>query len=276
LNIKIRIWAILAIIIFIPSKSFTRGAEEIFKGTSGRISITCTPQTLALVSDISGQIASTTPGLKISLRKSGPTRILRNLSEGRADAVITGELPDKKNPGFTENPFATFGVAIIVNAENPAGKLKTEQLKKILEGKTVKWPGITGNAPKINVYSYKNSNRTTRLIEKNIMDGEKISAAFTEVEHEKDMKLIVSADLNALGFISITSGLTNKIRVLRVNGRSANIRNVEKGRYPLSGKIYLFSRGKTSEKIKKFTEFLNSGTGRKIIRNHKLIPLQIK
>jgi len=171
--------------------------------------------------------------------------------------------------------LALQGAAFIVNGANPVSSVGSEKIKSILEGKTIGWGELGGSNSLINLYIYEKDNESLlRIIRAAIPEMGQFSEKALKVSDQKNMKFIVSADLDGFGIINFSNlqdGL--ELRILKVNGIFPSYSGMSVRKYPFSRTIYISISDKPSAGTAKLVEFIMGRHGREIIAKNKMFPL---
>jgi len=197
-------------------------------------------------------------------------------------AMKDSELESLKDTGqeWRIIEIAKDGLAIIIHPDNPIHDLTMEQIRAVYTGKIANWKDLDGKDAKIHVITREEGSGTRDAFETLLMDKNPITPKAIVQDSNGSVRLLVSDDINAIGFISL--GLVRPepgqkpVKALHLDGVEATVENVRNGSYKLF-RPFLFitvvDEGKEPEGLtKKFIDFTLSPEGQQILINEGLIP----
>ena len=217
--------------------------------------------------------------ITINLQGGGATRGIRDVSSQEADFggscryYLPGN-PNEQKVGF--EPVAWDALAVITHPDNPLGNLSLEQVKNIYSGKFTNWKDVGGNDAPINLYARKGKisgvGYSIRLLifsnTKKDFPTAKLLKSSGPVE-----KAVVS-DVNAIAITGVSSARLRKIKILSLNDKQPNYKNIKKGHYVLYRPLFITynPQSKNLKQIKNFIKFAHSRHGRKIMIENGVVP----
>lgn len=177
-------------------------------------------------------------------------------------------------------PVVREGFVFYVNSNNPVNNLSLSQIKKIYSGKTVNWNEVGGNAGVIRPFQRPaNSGSQTGMLSL-VMKDTKLMTPLKEnlVETmESIINLVADYDNgeNAIGysyyyyattiFETIDEEISNKIKLLAVDGVKPTNETIKNGEYTLNTAYYIVTRkGDTSADAQKLVNAMLSEEGQKV------------
>ena len=183
-------------------------------------------------------------------------------------------LKDDENPdNFDIYVIALDGIAVAVNNENPVSDLTQDQIAKIFTGEITNWSEVGGDDAAITVIGRESSSGTRDGFESifNVADKCKYAAELGETGQVVQR---VSSDKNAIGYVSLASA--EGVKALKVDGVEATEENVSNGTYKVQRNFtQITKKGSTDSIIKAWFDFLRSDEGQQIIKDQKLVTVEI-
>ena len=187
---------------------------------------------------------------------------------------LSRDLKDDENPdNFDIYVIALDGIAVAVNNENPVSDLTQDQIAKIFTGEITNWSEVGGDGAAITVIGRESSSGTRDGFESifNVADKCKYAAELGETGQVVQR---VSSDKNAIGYVSLASA--EGVKALKVDGVEATEENVSNGTYKVQRNFtQITKKGSTDSIIKAWFDFLRSDEGQQIIKDQKLVTVEI-
>ena len=187
---------------------------------------------------------------------------------------LSRDLKDDENPdNFDIYVIALDGIAVAVNNENPVSDLTQDQIAKIFTGEITNWSEVGGDDAAITVIGRESSSGTRDGFESifNVADKCKYAAELGETGQVVQR---VSSDKNAIGYVSLASA--EGVKALKVDGVEATEENVSNGTYKVQRNFtQITKKGSTDSIIKAWFDFLRSDEGQQIIKDQKLVTVEI-
>ncbi len=211
----------------------------------------------------------------------------------------------KKSLEYKKYDLAYDGIGFISNPENPAERLTSDDLKKILTGEITKWSQIksqddeqnlaikkkmTGKLDEIKVYLQRPNSSTYEFIKDSVLYGAEYLQSARICSTSVQMLESVRKTENSLGIINlawltvgrqdILDSTVNALRISRIlpSGRQYDFEIFHQGtvaykKYPYIRKVYYFSTDYAITASVGFATFLLKADGQKIFLNKGLVPL---
>ncbi len=219
-------------------------------------------------------------GIIIKLSGGGATKGIREANNGNADIggscrpSLRNKFPAKEGDAYM-TLVAWDALVPIVNKNNPVGSITSQQMKDIFLGKITNWKDVGGPDKKILVVARKGKisgvGFSTRIIifkDANIdyTPNAMLLKSSGPVENK------VQHDPLAIGITGISSAKKRvkagkPIKILKVDGKKANVANIGSGQYPTYRPLYLITKGKPTGIIKDFMNWVVSAEGQKIVES---------
>ncbi len=203
-------------------------------------------------------------------------RPVRMLELGDADIAVTGETI----PSMRSTMIARDGIAVLTNFSNPVKEITTQQLADVFSGKLRYWSQVYEEAPQTKIVLVNRStNQNIRQgFEAQLKIPQGIPRTAHRAETEKEAITMVSGNLEAITYVSITPALRAKedgvaINLLFVDRVEPEVQTVLDKRYPLQRPIMLISNKQPSEHVLAFEEFVLSPEGQRLVKKGRYYQL---
>ena len=188
------------------------------------------------------------PAVKFTYSGTGSSDGIKNAANGTYSfGCASRELKESEKTDLTELVFAYDGIAVIVNDENSVEDLTKDQIKAIYTGKITNWKEVGGEDRPIAVVSREDGAGTRTAVEELLDFTEQLKPSATVKEGNGNVQSTVSANPNAIGYVSITF-VDRSVKPLRVDGVEATMENVLNESYGLSRPFLALYNEKTSHR----------------------------
>lgn len=201
---------------------------------------------------------------------------IRTIELGEADIAVTGE----EVPSLRSTMIARDGIAVLTNFSNPVKEMSTAQLAEVFSGKLRYWSQIYEEAPQTKIVLVNRStNQNIRQgFEKQLKIPNNIARSAYRAETEQEAITMVSGNLEAITFVSITPALRAKedgvaINLLFIDKIEPEVQTVLDKRYPIQRPIMLITSQQPSPTVLAFEQFVLSQDGQRLIKKSKYYPL---
>jgi len=194
------------------------------------------------------------------------------------------EIANKRGVYPKEIVVAFDGVAVIVNKNNPIGKLTIEDLHNIFTGKATNWKQFGGRDLHIVTLSREVSSGTHMYFKEEVIQlgkkdsKEEFSGETLLLTSSQAIVEEVAGNEEAIGYLGM-GYLSDRTKALQIaksaEAYSPNIENVLKKTYPLSRGLYAYTDGESQGIVKLFIEFTLSPAGQKQFAESGFVPVQV-
>lgn len=192
------------------------------------------------------------------------------------------ELANKRGVFPKEFVVAYDGIAVIVNKNNPVGKLTIGDLHKIFTGKATNWKEFGGKDLRIVTLSREVSSGTHIYFKEEVIKlGQKNSTEEFSTQTlllTSSQAIVEEAVTNeaAIGYLGM-GYVSERIKALLVAKDDKfyppDIENVIKKTYPLSRPLYLYTNGQPKGATKLFIDFALGPKGQQQFKETGFVPL---
>ncbi|MHC1579538.1 MAG: phosphate ABC transporter substrate-binding protein [Candidatus Alkanophagales archaeon] len=222
------------------------------------------------------------PGVRITVAGGGSGHGIRAVGAGSIDIGMASRdvKPEELElyPDLKPVPVAADAVAVVVHPENPIENLTLEQVARVFGGEIRNWRelgwGGAGEDAEIHVVTREYGSGTRATFEKHVLEPfslEMFAGALTKPSNG-DVRATVSTDRHAIGYLSL-GYVDASVRALRIDGVTPTPENATSGKYPISRKLYLITKGEPDPLEKAFIEFVLSDEGQEVFREWGYIPI---
>ncbi len=266
--------AVLLIIFFtLPAVS---GELDHFSNLQGNIDIAGGTAHIPVMKDAAKHIMTKYPQITITVAGGGSGVGVQKVAEGLVDIGNAGRpisaKEQKKYPQLRSFPFAVDGVAPTVNPDNIVSELTSIQIQNIFSGEIKNWKDVGGDDAEIHIYSRDEASGTRSVFWKKCLNKGTVVESANIVASNGAMKVAVSQDQYALGYMSI-GHLDNTVKPLNLDGITPTQENAINGQYPVVRKLFMNSNGAPTPLVKAFIDYVMSSEGATNISNNGYIPL---
>ncbi len=239
---------------------------------------------------------------KINMKIKTSNEVMADLLNGDIKTVVVSrdfnanekEHIQKFKIDLKRNAFAVDAIGVIVNKENPVGKLNYNELKGIFTGETEDWKNLEGDNKdvykgKIKVFIARGNAAIHDIFKEKVLAGLEYGKYDVPCSTSTQMLDEIQKDKDAIGFITMSwitkfaDTLDTAVKPLKIGAVDSLGRidqyvglhqgYVANGDYPLSIKIYMFSTDYSMNVSVGFTSFMLAYDGQKIALNSGLVPV---
>lgn len=251
---------------------------DAFAGLEGTISIAGGTAHIPVMNDAARNISTFNPKVRITVEGGGTGIGVQKVGEGLVDIGNTGRaLSDEEIAkfGLKSHAFAVDGVAVVVHPENPVTEITAGQVRDIFAGKITNWRDVGGKDGPVHLFSRDEASGTREVFWDKLLKKGSVAASANIVQSNGAMKVAVSQDKNAVGYVGI-GHIDQSVKAPTLDGVVPSQENAMNGSYPVVRKLYMNTKGEPSRLVKAFIDYVLSAEGAEIIQKHGYIPLQAK
>jgi phosphate transport system substrate-binding protein len=239
---------------------------------------------------------------KINMKIKTSSEVTADLLNGDIKTIIVSrdfnenekEHIQKFKIDMKRNVFAVDAIGVIVNKENPVGKLNYRELKGIFTGETQDWKNLEGDNKdvykgKIKVFIARGNAAIHDIFKDKVLAGSEYGKYDVPCSTSTQMLDEIQKDKNAIGFITMSwitkfaDTLDTAVKPLKIGAVDSSGRidkyvglhqgYVANGDYPLAIKIYIFSTDYGMNVSVGLLSFMLAYDGQKIALNSGLVPV---
>jgi phosphate transport system substrate-binding protein len=262
---------VLAVMLLLIVSPYAAAARE-------RIIISGSGDSQALLRAMASAFERANPGTEIVMAKSiGSDGGIRAVERGNADLGRIARLVTERDSKFNLNHivFAYSPVVFICNRNvRKVDNLTYAQIVGIYSGRITSWSDLGGEKRPIYVANREEGDSSRNAIEETVPGFKDIVTFAGEViKTTPENMQIVEKYRDTIGYGPLSMLRGRRLKVLKVEGVSPSLRNVQSGKYNLFIPFSLVWKGQLQGLSKRFVDFIFSPQGRKIIADNGSAPV---
>lgn len=168
-----------------------------------------------------------------------------------------------------EHVLGLDGIAVIVNATNPADQFDKDQIMRIFTGEITDWSQVGSFSGAIKVYARNDNSGTYDTFKSLVLAGKPLTQGAQRIEDSKALSDAVAADPYGIGFIGLPYIASAKAIAVSEKGTQSLLPTrltVGTEDYLLSRRLYLYTPATPSNKYtRQFVEFALSKKGQDVV-----------
>jgi len=214
------------------------------------------------------------PGVSFDLESKGTASGFAALLAGECDIAAASRLP---NEGETKqararglelngNIVGYYGVAVIVNTNNPIGDLSRDQVRDIFTGIIQNWKAVGGLDIPIHVYIRDPVAGTHLGFRELAMENRAYAATAQTFTNYAGLAAAVVQDVGGIGYSSMGLAKRAGVKLVSIERLNPTFLTVNESLYPYSRSIRLYTnKAKETPAAKDFIRFVQSKRGQEIV-----------
>jgi phosphate transport system substrate-binding protein len=168
-----------------------------------------------------------------------------------------------------EHVLGLDGIAVIVNATNPADQLDKDKIMRIFTGEITDWSQVGSLSGAIKIYARNDNSGTYDTFKSLVLAGKPLAAGAQRIEDSKALSDAVAADPYGIGFIGLPYIQSAKPIAVSDKGTLSLLPTrltVGTEDYLLSRRLYLYTPANPGNKYtRQFIEFALSKKGQDVV-----------
>ncbi len=249
---------------------------DIFETLEGALDIAGGTAHIPVMNEAAKRIMTVNPKIRITVAGGGTGIGVQKAGEGLVDIGNTGRPLSEDEAtrfGLQSFAFAIDGVAPVVHPENPVTGLTSQQIRDIFGGRVSRWNEVGGPDAAIHVYGREEASGTHEVFWGKLLNKEPVVGSANIIQSNGAMKVAVSQDKNAIGYMSI-GHIDANVQALAVDGVVPSQETAVDGTYPVVRSLYMNTKGDPKPLTRAFIDYILSGEGAEIVRSAGYIPLK--
>lgn len=226
------------------------------------------------------------PGVTVQVTGGGSGTGIAALVNGTTDICEASrpmkdkekaDLKAKRGADAVEKKVALDALAVYVNEKSPLQEISIPQLSKIYKGEIKSWKEVGGPDKKIVLYGRENNSGTYGYFKEHVLGDKDFAPAVQTLAGTSAVVNAVKGDESGIGYGGIA--YLEGVRPLKVKKDDASpaiapsLRTAQDGTYPLARFLYFYTAGEPTGAAKKFTDWVSSPAGQKVIDEVGYYPL---
>jgi len=238
----------------------------------------CSVSTEGYLLDLSREYEKET-GVKMSVLGGGSMRGLTDLVQSKVDfaaSCMGREVNDPSDLKFI--PVVWDALVFIVNKSNPISNISPQNVRDIYNGKITNWNQLGG--PDLGITSFISTpngmSGIGQSLSKMILNGNPVSKQPNSVVMQSSAALweqMVAKTPGGFASTGFASARKRDVKILKVNGISADKKNIVSGKYPFGRPLYLVVKKDPKPEVRKFIKFVLSRKGQEFIFSYGISPI---
>jgi len=223
---------------------------------------------------------SQNPGASIEIKTPGSGAGLDALIDGRTLVAPTSraanedELRRARAAGIKLRPHSigSYGVAVVVNDQNPVRSLRASEVRGIFTGEIKNWKSLGGPDAPIRLVIHDDSTGSALGFRELAMRERPYAKSATALPTDDAILDAIAADPRSIGYSGI--GLKKSgTRPVLIDGIPANRDAILEGLYPYARTLFLYTNPRTeTREVKNFIRFIQSRDGQRLLANLGFVP----
>lgn len=213
------------------------------------------------------------PDVNFTFNPTGSGSGIVAVADGRCDIGLSSRKlsEEEKQRGLAETVLAYDGIAVVVNPDNPVGKISLEDLGDIYTGKIKNWKELGGEDAEIVVVGREAASGTRSCFEEVLNVKEKCRYR-QELTSAGDVMTSVGQNPHAIGYTSFAS-LNDSVATVAVNGVVPSKDTIRNGHYEIQRPFILVTKANDplSPTAKAFFDYITSADAVEIIESAGVI-----
>lgn len=250
---------------------------------------------------------------RIVVQVAPTNKVIADLINGEVKTIVSNRAfnPEEKSiitnnkTEYKEYPIAIDGIAFVVNPENPAVRITSQDLKAILTGEIKNWSAVTGQneeqnkalkslagsqRDKITCYIQRKNSSTYDYVRDSVLKGADYSSDAAICSTTVQILNLVRENKGGIGIASMSwlsrgvqDEIDSTVRALRIskirdNGVQDDFAEFHQGllangTYPYRRTVYLITTELDIKLATGFISFMSRTDGQKIVLKYGLVPV---
>ncbi|MDO4961847.1 MAG: phosphate ABC transporter substrate-binding protein [Eubacteriales bacterium] len=240
----------------------------------GTISLAGSTSMQKLCDALSESFMEVYPDITVTVEYTGSGAGIEALTAGSIDIGNSSRnlKSGETDKGAVENIVAVDGIAVIVDKDQTATELTSEQLASIYKGEITNWSEVGGNDGAIVVIGRENGSGTRSAFEE-LLDVADACAYAQELDSTGGVLAKVASTPGSIGYISLDK-VDATVQAVVLDGAEASEESILAGNYKLSRPFVMATMGAVSEQndlVKTWFDYIASEDGQAVIKAVGLI-----
>lgn len=276
MNVLVKYAGVAVVFVLLLCSSSYADELAVFDHLHGEMSIAGGTAHLPVMQDAARQIMTRNSQIVITVAGGGSGVGVQKVGEGLVDIGNTGRpVSQKELEKYTDLvafPFAVDGVAVVIHPRNPLVDLTSTQIQDIFSGEITNWQQLGGANGSIHIYSRDEASGTRAVFWKNCLNKGLVAEHANIVPSNGAMKVAISRDENAIGYVSI-GHIDGSVNAPLFNGVAATQENAINGSYAVLRKLYMNTKGQPLPLVQAFITYVLGAESAASIQRHGYISL---
>jgi phosphate transport system substrate-binding protein len=276
LNTKRAFFSGVALLFLLCASPALAADLDRFANLEGTLDIAGGTAHIPVMNEAAKRIMTFNPKIRITVAGGGTGIGVQKAGEGLVDIGNTGRPLSEEEVakfGLQSFDFAIDGVAPIVHPGNPVSGLTAQQVRDVFAGRITRWNQVGGSDAAIHVYGREEASGTHEVFWKKLLNKETIIGSANIIQSNGAMKVAVSQDAEAIGYMSI-GHIDQSVKALAVDGVTPSQETAIDGTYPAVRHLFMNTKGEPKPLARAFINYILSEEGTGIVRAAGYIPMR--
>jgi len=180
----------------------------------------------------------------------------------------------------SEHIVGIDGLAVVVNAGNPIDELSVAEIAEIFSGGYTDWSQVGGRPGPINVYARDTNSGTWDSFKGMVLGKKPLKEGVERFESNNVLSDTVSADVNGIGFVGLSSVRQSKLLAVSDGSAKAlkpNKLTVATEDYALSRRLFMYTDDDNLPHfVAEFMEFVAHNDGQQVVADTGFVSQELK
>ncbi len=169
-----------------------------------------------------------------------------------------------------------YGVAVVVNEQNPLKNLSDRDIQEIFTGKATNWKQVGGPDRPIEVLIRDATGGTHLGFRVLAMENRAYASSARSFANYTALAEAVAANPDAIGYVGMNLIAHPGLHPVSINGILPRDVTVHEGVYPYVETLWLYTRAKSANPAaERFVQFVRSKTGQDIVKSIGFVPADL-
>ena len=210
---------------------------------------------------------------KLSVKSSSALEAIRDLREGRADAVVLEKSDIPAEIPFEKHVFSQRAAAVYVNVNNTCTGLTRQEICELLASPRPSWRSITGNKVDIHLYGLSDKAQGYGLFSRLLLKNDfQIKSPVFRTSSTNNVIQLCAGNPVAMGFALFSPKGSEMVRPLAIDGVAPSFENLGSGKYPLTVTYVLLTPAEMKPEVRKLLESFKTPRFLELLEAAEMLP----
>lgn len=216
------------------------------------------------------------PNVQFRLSASAPAATAARVSAGEVELGVTSVLPPRTGEGAWVGDLALDGVAVIVNAANPARALTAPELRDVFAGSRNQWAAFNAPAQGEIEVAVRDAGDGARLaFDRAVMEGARLTTSAVVLPTSEVTVNYVALKPNAIAYVPLSHLRARPhpgVRAIGVDGVSPAPESIASETYALRATVHVLAATEPQGELRKFVAWALGRQSRQVIESVGFVP----
>jgi phosphate transport system substrate-binding protein len=221
------------------------------------------------------------PGVAVELESKGSGSGILALLDGTCDIASSSRslsedemrMARSRRVKMRNHTIGYYGVAVVVNPENPVKDLTDAQVRDLFTGALSNWKDVGGPDAPVRVMIRDPVSGAYLGFQELAMERRPYADSARAFTSYRAIADAVKQDRHAAGYIGMSLAAHDGVRAVSINGVAPDIESVADQAYPYARQLRLYTiEGRETPEAKAFIKFVRSAQGQKVLHEMGFVP----